>query len=98
MTLTLDEVRHIARLARLSLTLEEERRFQQQLSSILEHAARLSQVDTTAIPPTASVLPLQARLRPDVSRPAASRPSILANAPEAEGDYFRIPPIFDVEA
>lgn len=98
MTLTLDEVRHIARLARLSLTPEEEQRFQQQLSSILEHAQRLSHVDTTAIPPTASVLPLPARLRPDASRTATSRPSILANAPDAEGDYFRIPPVFDPEA
>jgi len=98
MTLTLDEVRHIARLARLSLTPEEEQRFQQQLSSILEHAARLSRVDTTGIPPTASVLPYQARLRPDVARPSGNRSSILANAPELEGDYFRIPPVFDAEA
>jgi aspartyl-tRNA(Asn)/glutamyl-tRNA(Gln) amidotransferase subunit C len=98
MALTLDEVRHIASLARLSLTPEEEQRFQQQLSSILEHASRLSQVDTTAIPPTASVLPHPARLRLDTPRPASSRPAILANAPDTERDYFRIPPVFDAEA
>jgi aspartyl-tRNA(Asn)/glutamyl-tRNA(Gln) amidotransferase subunit C len=97
MTLTLDEVRHIAHLARLSLTPEEEQRFQQQLSSILEHASRLSEVDTTGIPPTASVLPLQARLRADSPRPASSQPRILANAPDAAGDCFRIPPVFDGE-
>ena len=97
MTLTLDEVRHIARLARLSLTPEEEQRFQQQLSSILEHASRLSQIDTTAIPPTASVLPLQARLRADSPRPAGNGARILANAPDTEGDCFRIPPVFDAE-
>lgn len=95
MTLTLDEVRRIARLARLSLTPAEEQRFQQQLSSILEHAARLSGVDTTAIPPTASVLPVQARLRPDVPLQSANRERILENAPDAEGELFRIPPVFD---
>jgi Asp-tRNA(Asn)/Glu-tRNA(Gln) amidotransferase C subunit len=55
-------------------------------------------VDTTAIPPTASVLPHPARLRPDSPRPASNRPAILANAPDAERDHFRIPPVFDAEA
>jgi aspartyl-tRNA(Asn)/glutamyl-tRNA(Gln) amidotransferase subunit C len=95
MALTLEEVRHIAHLARLHLTPEEERRYQQQLSSILEHAARLSQVDTTGIEPTATVLPLQARLRPDAPRWSAARGRILENAPDSVGDLFRIPPIFD---
>jgi aspartyl-tRNA(Asn)/glutamyl-tRNA(Gln) amidotransferase subunit C len=95
MALSLEEVRHIAQLARLRLTPDEERRYQQQLSSILDHAARLSQIDTADIPPTASVLPLHARLRPDEPRWSDAAARILEDAPDAEGRLFRIPPIFD---
>ena len=95
MALTLDEVRHIARLARLRLSLEEEARFRQQLSAILEHAARLAQIDTASIPPTATVLPLRAPLRPDQPRPGLPADQALANAPAVDGTMFRIPPVFE---
>jgi aspartyl-tRNA(Asn)/glutamyl-tRNA(Gln) amidotransferase subunit C len=95
MSLTVDEVRHIANLARLQLTPEEERRFAEQLSSILEYAARLLEVDTTQIPPTATVLPLQAPLRPDIPRPCPPREKILSNAPEKEAGMFRVPPVLE---
>jgi aspartyl-tRNA(Asn)/glutamyl-tRNA(Gln) amidotransferase subunit C len=94
MALTLEEVRHIAELARLELTAEEEARYREQLSAILDYAARLSQIDTSAIPPTATVLPLHAPLRPDEARASAPREEILANAPAAEEGMFRIPPVF----
>jgi aspartyl-tRNA(Asn)/glutamyl-tRNA(Gln) amidotransferase subunit C len=95
MALTIDEVRHIADLARLELTSEEEERYAQQLSAILDYAARLQSVDTSAIPPTATVLPLNAPLRPDIVRPCPPRTRILENAPEAEEGMFRVPPILD---
>jgi len=95
MSLTVDEVRHIANLARLKLTPEEERRYAQQLSSILESAARLLEVDTTQIPPTATVLPLQAPLRPDIPRPCPPREKMLSNAPETEAGMFRVPPVLE---
>lgn len=95
MALTLDQVRHIARLARLRLTEEEENRYREQLSAILDHAARLAEVDTTSIPPTATVLPLQAPLRPDEPRPGVPRQRILANAAAADEGMFCIPPVFD---
>jgi aspartyl-tRNA(Asn)/glutamyl-tRNA(Gln) amidotransferase subunit C len=95
MALTLDEVRHIARLARLSLTGEEEARYRQQLSAILEHAARLAKVDTASIPPTATVLALQAPLRPDEPRPGLPAEQALSNAPAVDGAMFRIPPVFE---
>jgi aspartyl-tRNA(Asn)/glutamyl-tRNA(Gln) amidotransferase subunit C len=98
MPLTLEEVRHIALLARLQLTTEEEARYRQQLSAILDHAGRLAEVDTTSIPPTATVLPLQAPLRPDEPRPGLAPSRILANAPSTEEDMFRIPPVFEGEA
>ena len=69
MKLTRQEVKHIARLARLRLEPKEETRYAEQLSAILDYAGRLEQVDTSSIPPTASVLPLTAPLRPDEPRP-----------------------------
>lgn len=95
MKLTIDEVRHIAQLARLRLTPEEEKRYSEQLSAILDYAGRLAQVDTSNIPPTATVLPLHAPLRPDEPRPPLPRDEILANAPDAESGMFRVPPVFD---
>ncbi len=95
MSLTPDEVRHIAKLARLQLSAQEEARFREQLSAILDHAARLSQVDTSAIPATASVLPLTAPLRADEARSAQPVNAILSNAPETQEDMFRIPPVFN---
>ncbi|MCK4963200.1 MAG: Asp-tRNA(Asn)/Glu-tRNA(Gln) amidotransferase subunit GatC, partial [Anaerolineales bacterium] len=74
-------MRHIARLARLQLTTEEERLYTEQLSDILDYASRLGEVDTSDIPPTASVLQLHAPLRPDVVRPCTPRDRILRNAP-----------------
>jgi aspartyl-tRNA(Asn)/glutamyl-tRNA(Gln) amidotransferase subunit C len=98
MPLTLEEVRYIAHLARLKLTPEEEGRYREQLSAILDHAARLAEVDTASIPPTATVLPLQAPLRPDEPRPGLPPSRVLANAPSAEDGMFRIPPVFEGEA
>jgi aspartyl-tRNA(Asn)/glutamyl-tRNA(Gln) amidotransferase subunit C len=95
MAISLAEVRHIAFLARLELTPEEQERFAQQLSAVLEHASRLTDVDTDHIPPTASVLPLQAPLRKDVVRPSPSRARMLANAPSAERGMFRVPPVLE---
>jgi aspartyl-tRNA(Asn)/glutamyl-tRNA(Gln) amidotransferase subunit C len=95
MSLTIDEVRHIALLARLQLTPEEEKRYTEQLSDILAYAARLNEVDTSSIPPTASVLPLTAPLRPDEVRTCPPHRKILGNAPSDEGGMFRVPPIFD---
>lgn len=95
MALTTDEVRHIARLARLKLSAEEEERYTQQLSAILEYAERLQAVDTSAIPPTSTVLPMDAPLRSDVVRPSPERKRMLENAPEAEDGMFRVPPVLD---
>ncbi len=98
MALTLEEVRHIAHLARLRLTPEEEELFRDQLSAILKAADRLAQVDTSAIPPTATVLPLRAPLRPDEVRPCPPRVRILANAAEVEEGMFRVPAVLETEA
>lgn len=97
MVLTIEEVRHIALLARLRLTPEEEQRYADQLSAILAHAARLKEIDTSHIPPTATVLSLRAPLRADNPRPSTPHARILANAPETQEGMFRVPPVLDVE-
>ena len=95
MPLTLDQVRHIARLARLRLSVEEERRYAEQLSAILDYAERLGRVDTTDVPPTAGVQDLQAPLRPDTPRPGLARERALANASATADGMFLVPPILD---
>jgi aspartyl-tRNA(Asn)/glutamyl-tRNA(Gln) amidotransferase subunit C len=95
MSLTIQEVEHIAKLARLELTAEEKNRYREQLSAILEHVARLQKLDTAAIPPTASVFGEKSPLRPDQARPGLARDELLQNAPEQEKGQFKIPPVFE---
>lgn len=97
MALSLQEVERIADLARLRLTDEEKARFRDQLSAVLEYAERLQELDTSAIPPTASVLPLRTVLRSDEVVPSLERDRLLQGAPEADTDrgMFRVPPILE---
>ena len=95
MTLTLQEVDHIAELARLSLSAEEKARYREQLSAILDYAGRLQALDTSGIPPTSSILPARSVLRNDESRPGLSREELLRNAPLTENNQFRVPPILE---
>jgi aspartyl-tRNA(Asn)/glutamyl-tRNA(Gln) amidotransferase subunit C len=95
MPLTRPEVEHIAELARLDLTEEEKDLYGEQLSAILDHAAVLQQVDTSAIPPTATVLPLQNVMRDDVQRPSLPPAAVLANAPDPHDGFFRVKAILE---
>ena len=95
MSLTLQEVQHIAELAKLELTEAELARFREQLSAILDYAADLQKVDTSAIPPTATVLPLRTVLREDAVKPSLAREALLANAPEAEAGCFKVPAVLE---
>jgi len=93
MKLSREQVRHIAELARLALSDEELALYQEQLSAILEHFEQLRALDTEAIPPTATVLPLRNVMRADEPRPPFSREDILANAPAAEEGCFKVPAV-----
>jgi aspartyl-tRNA(Asn)/glutamyl-tRNA(Gln) amidotransferase subunit C len=90
MSLTRAEVQHIAELAKLQLTAAEETLYQEQLSDILDYVQRLNTLDTGAIPPTATVLPLRSVMRDDVSRPSLPVAEALANAPARAGDSFEV--------
>lgn len=98
MSLTTADVEHIAHLARLELTADEIEQYRRQLSDILEHFAVLAQVDTSAIAPTASVLPLRSVMRRDAVQPGLSTGDALANAPDSDNGFFRVPAIFGEDA
>jgi len=90
MKLTLEQVEHIAELAKLSLTAEEKESYREQLSAILDYADMLQQLDTDAIPPTATVLPLRNVMREDEVAPSLSVEEILANASDIQDNCFRV--------
>ena len=90
MKLSRDEVLHIALLARLGLDESEVDKFREQLSNILENFEILQQVDTTDISPTAQAIPLHSVFRDDEVRPSLSQSQILANAPQRDGDFFKV--------
>lgn len=95
MKLSREEVEHIAELARLTLNDEELTLYQEQLSDILEYFERLQELDSEAIEPTATVLPLRNVMRADKAASAFDREDILANAPAAEDGCFEVPTVLD---
>ena len=95
MDLSSDEVRHIARLARIALTDEETERLRGELSSILGHCQALSAIDTSGVAPTAQSFSLVNVERPDEPQAAAPVSEVLANAPAREGDYIRVRAVLD---
>jgi aspartyl-tRNA(Asn)/glutamyl-tRNA(Gln) amidotransferase subunit C len=90
MKLTLDEVRHVANLARLGLSDDELQAMASQLSTILEYIDKLEQIDTGAIPPTAQVGELADVMREDEVSPSLPQEAALANAPARDDGYFRV--------
>jgi aspartyl-tRNA(Asn)/glutamyl-tRNA(Gln) amidotransferase subunit C len=95
MSLTIQEVEHIAKLARLQLTDAQKEHYRGQLSSILDHVARLQELDTRDIPPTTGGSLTEMPLRADEARPGLSTDALLANAPEKEKNQFKVPPVFE---
>jgi aspartyl-tRNA(Asn)/glutamyl-tRNA(Gln) amidotransferase subunit C len=91
--LLLKEVEAIANLARLALTDEEKAELQDQLSAILDYVEALQELDTDDIPPTASALPLDNIMRPDITEPSLPVEKALANAPDQAEGQFKVKPI-----
>lgn len=90
MSLTLEDVDHVAALARLALSDEERERMRDQLASILDQIAAIDELDTEAIAPTAQVNQLVNVMRDDVARPSLSRSQALANAPRVRDGFFEV--------
>jgi aspartyl-tRNA(Asn)/glutamyl-tRNA(Gln) amidotransferase subunit C len=95
--LTRADVEHVAYLARLGLADEELTRLEGQLNHILDQYAKLAELDTDAIPPTAQTIELENILREDVEQASLDKEAVLANAPEREGDFFVVPAILGGE-
>ena len=95
MRLTIDEVEHIARLARLELSAEQKALYREQLSNILDYMAKLRELDTASVPPTAGGGQTRMEFRFDRSREGLSTEALLKNAPESEDEQFKIPPVFE---
>jgi aspartyl-tRNA(Asn)/glutamyl-tRNA(Gln) amidotransferase subunit C len=96
--LSLDEVRHVAKLARLDLSEEEIATLQGELTALLDHVDKVRQLDTAGVPPTAHPLPLNNVLRDDEVRPCLDRSAVLAGAPAVESDRFLVPSILGTES
>lgn len=91
--ISLDQVRHVARLARLALPEEKLVRITSQLEPILEYVAKIGGVDTSGVEPMAHALPIHNVLREDVARPGLTVEQVLQNAPESDGPFFKVPKI-----
>ena len=89
------DIAKVARLARIDLSDDELAHYGEQLEGILEHAARIQALPTKGVKPTAHPLPMVNALRPDEIEPTLDREEVLAQAPEREGPYFRVPPFLE---
>ena len=89
------QVRHLASLVRIELTDSEVEEFRSELASILSHIFSLSEIDTSGVPPTNNGADLLNIQDTDASRPSMEREQILANAPQREGEYFRVHAVLD---
>ena len=95
--ITLDQVRHVAHLARLAMDEEQLHKLGGQLESILEYVAKISSIDMSAVEPMAHALPLHNVFRDDVIQPSLPLEKVLQNAPATEGSFFKVPKIIGGE-
>ena len=91
------DVSHVARLARLNLSDEELEIYDRQCRELLAHVARIQAVDTEGVEPTSHPLPMTNQFRNDLVTPdtVLDRDEVLAQAPDTEGGYFRVPPALE---
>ncbi len=95
MSVTNEQVRHIARLARIAMSDEELERLLPELNNILGWVEQLGEVDTSGIEPLTAVVDQKMRLRDDVVTDGNIRDEVLANAPEAQHGFFAVPKVIE---
>jgi len=95
MKLSPEEVKHVAELAKLTLSDEEVTLYADQLSAILEYAEAVLEIDTSSVPPTPYVLPVVNVMREDEPEPSLENDTALANAPESDDGFFRVRAVFE---
>lgn len=92
-----DQVRHVAKLARLALDEQSLQRFEGQLESILHYVAKIGEADVRDVEPMAHAAPLTNVLRDDVVEPSLPLEQVLQNAPESNGPFFKVPKVIGAE-
>ena len=95
MNLSIDDVKKVAKLARLRLSPEEEQEFLGQLGDILGYIEMLNEVDTEQVEPMAHIADVVNVFRSDEAQPSIDRDKALSNAPKTDGTYFLVPQILD---
>ncbi|MHC4623211.1 MAG: Asp-tRNA(Asn)/Glu-tRNA(Gln) amidotransferase subunit GatC [Planctomycetota bacterium] len=90
-----EQVRKVAKLARLKLTEAEVEEFTGQLRAILDYVEKMNELDTSDVKPLAHCLPVSNVLREDVAKESLGTEKALANAPERDGEFFKVPKILD---
>ncbi len=97
MSISREEVLRIAKLARLSLSDEEITLYTYQLGDILNYVQKLNELDVEAVEPMKHVLDMVNVLREDKNLPSLSREDVLNNAPEHDGEFFKVPRVLETE-
>lgn len=95
MSINREQVEHVAKLARLSLSEEEKNQFTTQLNDILQFAEKLNELHTDDVEPTSHVYPVTNVMREDVVKPSLTQEKVLANAPDQQDGYIRVPAVFE---
>ena len=91
--ITIKDVEHVAKLARLELTEEEKEKFTKQLGDVLKHVDAMNEVDTSDVEPMAHAIDFVNVMREDKVVQEISKEALMSNAPEVEGDFFKVPKI-----
>lgn len=95
MSITIKDVEHVAKLARLELSMEEKQQFTEQLSAILKYAEQLNELNTDDVLPTSHSMPLINVMREDEVRPSLPIEKVFRNAPDAEDGQFKVPAVLE---
>ena len=93
--ISLKDVEHVARLARLELSDADKERMRRELDGILTYIDKLRALDTEGVEPTSHAIPMTNVMRDDTPRPSLPQDAMLANAPERSGEFFRVPRIIE---
>ena len=91
--ISLDQVRHVAKLARLALREDQLAKYAPQLGAILQYIEQINKIDKSGVEPMAHALPLHNVLREDVVEPSLPLEEVLKNAPQTDGRFFKVPKI-----
>lgn len=95
MSISIQDVEHVANLARLELSDAEKEQFTKQLNAILRYAEQLNGLDTDGIEPTSHAMPLANVMREDKARPSWPQEQVLKNAPDEEDGQFKVPAVLE---